>query len=731
MEPDTGGCKRLRPQPSISSELGVGSDLSSSGDVGIIVQKIKTRQRRQHELMYDMRRELESSSDLDGPNSMFLATDAVSWLVTSQNASNAGEAVAMGKQLFQDRLILPVQSEINFQNIKRWWRFSVDCVELTSHHLFPTLDLNSLVLLLSQNVVIKDRKYRLHTHRRCFVGSEAVSWMICQNYAFCEEEGVLICKTMESMGLIESATPGRPFECTESCFFRISDRESKTAARKRTLFDLLRAPIMASTHMLLASKHELQDESILDTAVSMQQHIRIRTRRRGFKSYHECFDASDAIQWLIQSGRVDSRSHGRNRLQSMIDSQLIRVAKATFLSKESDDPLDEFYTFNKEALRLGVIRGHRIHEYGKLDMVETSRRELIDRENEKIRHRRLVEDLHESLADVPGLLDKAVECNMRIDRVSLIRYLRSVEFQRNGVRKPAKHKIIATVTWLKKCDAGTLTSEAIASEFDEHLPFYIRGRDRDGRPVVYFRPGEVDISTARFHRLALFTLLACTNIAGDEGICVIVDCLHLTRNLLPSSSAILAYASALFSHFPELLGKMFVLHANRSIYTIWQLVSHHLSRRTLSKIVFLSNRGNGIRYALATAIDTDVLESQYHSGQFDRNTFCLSEYLTQIQDLLHARKRAHRIESKSRMERIKQRRQRNPIVVATTLRQTKSMCLKNIDSVEPISKKIQRHQSFRSARNTNHDEIVRTENDKQQSSSRRISSFSTMPNVCA
>lgn len=605
---------------------------NSAADVGIIVQKIKTRQLQQLELMYDMRRELESSSDLDGPNSMFLATDAVSWLVTSQHASNAGEAVAIGKQLYQDRLILPVQREINFQNIKRWWRFSADCEPLTAQMLFPTRNFQDLVLALSKNVIIKDRKYRMRTYRRCFVGSETVNWMISQNYAFSEKEGVLLGKAMETMGLIESAIPGKPYECAENCFFRIVGDAAHQ--RSASFFDVLRGYVKAPTNRNRQpttpefSTDGFEDECLIDVTVAMQQHIQVQTRRRGLKRYHNCFVLSDGIEWLIQSGRVQEREHARNRVEGMIRLQFIQVATAVFLSIETEDPLAEFYTFNKP--RIIQASSHQSW-YGKLhSALSMSQKEILGRKRD---HQYLLDELKASLDATPGLREKAALCRMSLDDINLMRYLRCAEYQLNGPRLSVKQRIGATVAWFRKCDTATLTAEVISSEFDEKLPFYIRGRDREGRPIVYFRPGEFDVALPQFHRLVLFTLISCTQIADDKGICVIVDCLHSSRNLLPSSQAILVYAAAMFSYFPELLGRMFILNANRSIYAIWQIISHYVSRRTMSKITFLSHQGTGIRYALTKAIDTDALESQYHSGQLTRDSFSLSEYILELDRL--------------------------------------------------------------------------------------------------
>lgn len=65
------------------------------------------------------------------------------------------------------------------------------------------IDITELVTMFRRNVTIKDRKYRLSTYRRCFVGSEAVQWLVTSGTAQNREDGVRLGQILQDAGVIE------------------------------------------------------------------------------------------------------------------------------------------------------------------------------------------------------------------------------------------------------------------------------------------------------------------------------------------------------------------------------------------------------------------------------------------------------------------------------------------------------------------------------------------------
>lgn len=65
------------------------------------------------------------------------------------------------------------------------------------------LQLDALVAGLKKNLSIKDRRYRLTIYRNCFVGSEAVQWMLTSGTAQTRQDAVSLGLLMQEAGLIE------------------------------------------------------------------------------------------------------------------------------------------------------------------------------------------------------------------------------------------------------------------------------------------------------------------------------------------------------------------------------------------------------------------------------------------------------------------------------------------------------------------------------------------------
>lgn len=65
------------------------------------------------------------------------------------------------------------------------------------------LDLNELVMRFKKNVSIKDRRYRLHTYKDVFVGTDAVQWMVTSGLAETRQDAVKIGLMMQEAGIIE------------------------------------------------------------------------------------------------------------------------------------------------------------------------------------------------------------------------------------------------------------------------------------------------------------------------------------------------------------------------------------------------------------------------------------------------------------------------------------------------------------------------------------------------
>lgn len=65
------------------------------------------------------------------------------------------------------------------------------------------LDIVELASKFKKNVTIKDRRWRLQTYKNCFVGSEAVQWLVTSGTANTRADAVKLGLLMQEAGLIE------------------------------------------------------------------------------------------------------------------------------------------------------------------------------------------------------------------------------------------------------------------------------------------------------------------------------------------------------------------------------------------------------------------------------------------------------------------------------------------------------------------------------------------------
>jgi pyruvate/2-oxoglutarate dehydrogenase complex dihydrolipoamide dehydrogenase (E3) component len=85
--------------------------------------------------------------------------------------------------------------------------------------------LGALAAAFKENVELKDRKYHMKTYQQCFVGSEAVDYLLNSGEASNREDAVQIGKALEAMHLFEHCTRDHQFS-DDYLFFRfLGERE--------------------------------------------------------------------------------------------------------------------------------------------------------------------------------------------------------------------------------------------------------------------------------------------------------------------------------------------------------------------------------------------------------------------------------------------------------------------------------------------------------------------------
>ena len=101
----------------------------------------------------------------------------------------------------------PAQDPPDFSLISQW------CAIVSEHVPLTEADISDLVARIQgvDGVEIKDRKYGISTFKRCFIGSEAVDWIVNHQDA-AREEAVAMGKELVRRGIVRHVTDDHDFE---------------------------------------------------------------------------------------------------------------------------------------------------------------------------------------------------------------------------------------------------------------------------------------------------------------------------------------------------------------------------------------------------------------------------------------------------------------------------------------------------------------------------------------
>ena len=167
-----------------------------------------------------------------------------------------------------------------------------------------------------------------------------------------------------------------------------------------------------------------------------------------------------------------------------------------------------------------------------------------------------------------------------------------------------------------------LPSEGVAA-VNACFPHWHSGYDREGRPVTYIEGARYDAAelfrlvpfekAMRYHAWRTEAMLGAmyARAAGGGGgeaagsVTSVVNLRgmgmgHVTKEFMRLIKGI---AEMDQPHYPERLGKMYIVGVSRIFYVVWRIVRPWIDARTASKIVFL------------TAADIDALQKGIHPDQ--------------------------------------------------------------------------------------------------------------------
>lgn len=95
----------------------------------------------------------------------------------------------------------------------------------------PDVELENLAAEFRVNVIVKDRRYRLTTYRECFIGAEAVDWLMASRRANTREDAVRIGQALADNGLFEHVLRDHPFR-DANLFYKFVDENTRGAVKR-------------------------------------------------------------------------------------------------------------------------------------------------------------------------------------------------------------------------------------------------------------------------------------------------------------------------------------------------------------------------------------------------------------------------------------------------------------------------------------------------------------------
>lgn len=171
----------------------------------------------------------------------------------------------------------------------------------------------------------------------------------------------------------------------------------------------------------------------------------------------------------------------------------------------------------------------------------------------------------------------------------------------NGDVEAAIKKIKATIAWreqfevekIKTCfnhDGDKEMQKIIALE-NATGKIYVRGYDREGRAVLYLRPGmentRHELNNMRHLTYQLERAIACTRQkCGKEKINIVIDYKGFKLRNAPPVSTTKHTLDILQNHYPERLHRAFICNPPLVFRTFWAIMSPFIDPVTKEKIVF-------------------------------------------------------------------------------------------------------------------------------------------------
>jgi len=233
--------------------------------------------------------------------------------------------------------------------------------DITTRSSSSTMDLREMVDLFEHGVPVKDRKWHARTYPKCFVGKEAVSFMVKAGMATSREDAVKLGRRLcNEYNLFEHVCREHEFK-DGYLFYRFVGKRKRfvpiidECAATLVLNEALMGmdgdddddDDRSSTSATSTSGDELHD--LKKVAKALESGLEVKDRKWHLRTYADCFIGADAVDFLIINGYVRTRADSIKLLR--------KVAKTLNLFQHvtGDHLLEDdllYYRFSSEEDRI-------------------------------------------------------------------------------------------------------------------------------------------------------------------------------------------------------------------------------------------------------------------------------------------------------------------------------------------------------------------------------------------
>lgn len=164
------------------------------------------------------------------------------------------------------------------------------------------------------------------------------------------------------------------------------------------------------------------------------------------------------------------------------------------------------------------------------------------------------------------------------------RYMRAAK----GDMRNAKKRIVETLSWRREFHPDIIPPDEVRGEAltGKHI---LSGFDRNGRPILYLRPGRENTKSSPVQiRYLVWSLERAIDLMppGQRSMTIVVDFHGAGLSTMPSLGTARHVANILQNHYVERLGRAFVCHTPRFISAFFTALSPFLDPITKDKIRF-------------------------------------------------------------------------------------------------------------------------------------------------